>query len=80
MMQRYDMCQDFTTAKLVLLYSNATNKCQSKLMNVLVHGEKLLSEIAGVPAHQVTRDVAGFKSYVKIVKDIKVIQSVALTT
>ena len=27
-----------------------------------------------------TRDVAGFKSYMKIVKDTKVVQSVALTT
>ena len=82
MLQRFDICQDVTTAKLVITYG--CDQSQRKFMQVSVHGEKLLAEMSGVLSAEnggpmITQELLLASKTIKkmtIVKDTKIVRSV----
>ena len=78
MMQRYSICTDSTTAKLLVMYDDSGS--QRKMMQVLVFGENLLHKwIGGETRHEVTQELLLTAPAVSIeISEKKVVQEVHL--
>ena len=59
MMQRYDVCQEHTAAKVLIMYnSGAEPELQSRMMQVLVLSEQMLRKWIGSEAGaEVTQEI-----------------------
>lgn len=82
MIQRYDLCQDLSTAKLVVMHSSNPEN-QKKITQVHMHGEKTLREIVAVddtPVQHITCDsllCAPPIATMTVSKDTNIIQSIS---